>query len=88
MFAGWDVVGRGGDCREHFSGDEALEATDDLASGLALGESSGDVAAGGFVVSHAHDHDPEQRFVRPPVTIVIEAEPDGLARRRRLRARP
>ena len=40
---------------EHFSGDVAFQDAGDLTHGLALGEATSDVIAGGLVVSHPGD---------------------------------
>ena len=59
---GWSSGGSG-KVFEDFPGDVAFQDAGDLAHGLAFGEASGDVVAGGLVVAHPGDHDMEQRRV-------------------------
>jgi hypothetical protein len=61
------------------AGDVALDAADDLLTGLALSGAPGGVVAGGLVVAQPHDHDAVQRGVGLAVAAAVEPVPAGLA---------
>src|ERR1700722_11745255 len=63
------VFGAGPD----FASDVAFEAAHDLGFGFALGDASGDVGAGGFVVFHADDNDAVECAVGAAVSAPVEA---------------
>ncbi len=57
---------------EDFTGDEALEAADNLLFRLAFGGAAGDVGASGWVVGHAGDGDTPQCIVGVTVSAEVE----------------
>ena len=61
------------------AGEVALEQPGGLASALALGDASGDVVAGSWVVLAAMQRDRVQRPIELAVAAAAEAVPDGLA---------
>ena len=67
------VFGAGPD----FACDVAFEAAHDFGFGLAFGDASGDVGAGGFVVFHADDDDAVQCGVGAAVSAPVEAVSAG-----------
>src|SRR5277367_4784759 len=69
------VFGAGPD----FACDVAFEAADDFGFGLAFGNASGDVGAGGFVVFHSDDDDAVQCGVGASVSASVEAVSAGFA---------
>lgn len=71
-----------------FAGNVALEASDDLGFGLALGESTSHVGPGRFVPAQADHGDSMQGCVGLPVAAPVEPVTVGLARGRRDRVRP
>jgi hypothetical protein len=62
------------------AGDVALEASADLADGLAFGGPAGDVVAGPVAAAHAGEGNVVDRPVQGAVTAAVEAVPDGTGR--------
>lgn len=73
------ILFRAGAQRAHqgpgLAGEQAFEAADDLAFGLALGGAASDVGPGGCVVLHADDDGAVERGVGLPVAAAVEAVP-------------
>ena len=62
-----------GDDVEHFAGDEAFEAADDVLLGQSFGSASAHVGLGARVPAQAAENDPVQRSVCLPVAAAVEA---------------
>lgn len=65
------------------AGDVALQAPGDLALGLAFGETSLDVGAGGWVHAHSGGPDGVDRAIQLPVTATVQLMPRRVGRRSR-----
>ena len=67
---------------EHFAGDVAFEATDDVALGHSLGGATGDIGFGALITGEPHHDDAPECVVGGAIATAVEAMSIGLPGRR------